>query len=133
MTERRGLLTVLYLHRVSAPVHRVLGAVGGRASPVEVQLDGVVHIWKTSAAHRHATANMQQDWRRRGENMWSPTRICKEDVGESICGIFTRVSVVLKRPVARLDRVEALQMQRSQRLVPDHLVVQVDGRVMHSK
>lgn len=43
-------------------------------------------------------------------NMWSPTRICKKDVCESICGVFTRVSIVLKRPVARLDLVEALQM-----------------------
>lgn len=51
-----------YLHRVSAPVHGVFRAVGGRAAPVEVQLDGVVHIWKAAATHRHAGPDLHDDW-----------------------------------------------------------------------
>lgn len=53
---------LLYLHRVSASVHRVLGAVGGRAPPVEVQLDGVVHVQEAAATHRHAAPDVQNDW-----------------------------------------------------------------------
>lgn len=59
---RARLLTILYLHRVYASVYRVLRSVGSRAPPVEVQLDGVVHIWKTSTAHWHATANLHHHW-----------------------------------------------------------------------
>lgn len=57
------LLTVRYLHRVSASVHRVLWAVGSGATPVEVQLDGVVNIWKAAASHRHAAPNLEDDWK----------------------------------------------------------------------
>lgn len=61
VTVKSCLLTILYLHWVSASVHCVLRAVGGRSPPVEVELDGVVHIWKASAAHRHATPDLQDD------------------------------------------------------------------------
>lgn len=48
-----------------------------------------------------------------------------------LCFFFlTRVAVVLKHPLAGLDLIEALQAQRAQRLVPNHPLVQVDGRVM---
>lgn len=43
---------------------------------------------------------------------------------------FTGMSVVLEDPVARLDVLESLQVQRVQRPVPAHLAVQVDGRVV---
>lgn len=62
-SPRRPLLTVLYLHRVSASVHRVLGAVGGGAAPVEVQLGGVVDVWKAAASHRHAAPDLEDDWK----------------------------------------------------------------------
>lgn len=87
------LLTVLYLHRVSASIHHVLGAVGGRASPVEVQLDGVVHIWKTPAAHRHAAADLQHNWEqqqtRQGKTKSSRGRVGSVDSPE--CPSFSSV------------------------------------------
>ncbi len=50
----------------------------------------------------------------RNQNMSSSTPMHKTDADKSIrecvCHIFTRVSVVLKRPVACLDHIKAFQM-----------------------
>lgn len=103
------LLTVRYLHRVSASVHRVLWAVGSGATPVEVQLDGVVNIWKAAASHRHAAPNLEDDWKPQ-----NPTLIQKQQAfrglwDPNLC-VCTRMSVVLEDPVSCLDLLEALQV-----------------------
>lgn len=100
---------------------------------MEVQLDSVIDIGKASAAHRHPATHLQDDWQHTVTHIKPTHRDIERDSERKWGGgkkLFTRVAIVVQHPLARLGVLEALQLQRAQRLVADHVVVQVDGRVM---